>query len=96
MKSWSYEEMLRALRIVALTDDARLQLFFQKPLGPEASWYLGVSDSIMPALRQRGWVRFVGFSNEAGALVTTRGRGDVRRVVLTEKGKLQVQKEEQL
>lgn len=85
-------DLRRALRVIAMTDEARMFLFVRRPpeLSPEAEWFLMNIDDLAPELHRRGWVEYAEFTHVPGQVVVTTGKGDVRAVVITELGMKQI------
>lgn len=83
-------DLLRVLRVVAMTDEERLSFIGGGrgvAVSAEAAWFLEHSDRIMPELHDKGWVEHVPFNHKPGALCASRGRGDLQMVVITEAGR---------
>lgn len=81
---------IRCLRMIALTNEERMKLFAKLPLPPEGEWFLKNIDELAPELKQLGWVEERPFDHVRGAVVVTKGEGDVRMVVATELGRQQL------
>lgn len=90
MKALVKPELLRVLRVVAMSDEERLTFIGggrNINVSEEARWFLEHSDRIMPTLHDKGWVEHVPFNHKPGALCASRGRGDLQMVVITEAGR---------
>lgn len=93
-------DLIRALRIIALSNEARLLRvgFAQVKLrigeattsDPDIDWFLEHVDDLAPELHRRGWVEYAEFTYTPGQVVVTTGNGDLRAVVATELGKRQL------
>lgn len=82
--------LIRALKIVAMSAAERLKLFTFSPArepDPEAIWFLEHIDDLAPELHKRGWVEYGEFKHEPGCVCVTTGRGDLRTVVATDAGR---------
>ena len=86
----SEQDLLRALRIVAMTDEERLQLIPGTEIDEEPAWFLEHIDDLAPELHRRGWVEYREFTHVPGSVVVTTGQGDVRVVVATDLGRKQL------
>lgn len=93
----SVGNLLRCLRVLAMTDEERLRIFRIDPgssnlsqLHAEGRWFLEAVDDLAPALHERGWVEYADFHHEPGAVVVTEGRGDVRKLLITDLGRAQL------
>lgn len=70
-----------------MPDKARLALFAAEPRSARADWFLENIDSVANSLHVEGFVEYLDFNHEPGAVVVTRGEGDIRRVVITDAGR---------
>ena len=81
--------LLRALRIIALTNEERAISFRNQHL-EELHWFVRNIDDLAPELHARGWVEHVVFDRQPGSVVVTDGQGDLRRVEITDLGRKQL------
>ena len=84
----SVKNLLRCLRVCSMTNEARKK--FAIAPSEERDWFLEAIDDLAPALHERGWVAYADFDNEPGAVVVTEGRGDVRKLMITDLGRVQI------
>lgn len=84
--------LLRALRVVALSNEERMFLFVRRPpeFNPEAEWFLEHIDDLAPELHRRGWVDYTPHTQHPGEIVVTTGNGDICALVITELGRKQL------
>jgi hypothetical protein len=83
-------ELIRALRIIAMTDEERLQLIPGTEIDEEPAWFLEHIDGLAPELLKRGWIEHMQFAHQRGCVVVTDGQGDLRRVEITDLGRKQL------
>lgn len=83
-------DLLRALRVVALSNEERMKLLAYEGPATEALWFLEHIDDLAPELHRRGWVEYAEFTHMPGQITVTTGHGDVCAVVATELGKKQI------
>ncbi len=89
----SRENLLRCLRVLALTNEVRMdRTMTLLTADPDADlqWFVECIDDLAPALHERGWVTYEDFKKEPGSVVVTSGQGDVRNLVITDLGRAQI------
>ncbi len=84
------QDLHRALRVVAMTNEERMKLLAYEGPATEALWFLEHIDDLAPELHRRGWVEHRPFTKQPGEVVVTTGHGDVRVVVATDLGRKQL------
>lgn len=86
-------DLIRALRVVALSNEERVQViqrhrsFFEHE---KVMWFLEHVDDLAPELHRRGWVEHRPFTETPGEVVVTTGNGDICTLVVTELGRKQL------
>ena len=94
MKTVPEPDLIRALRVLALSNQERMKLiansYQYRDLSGVGSWFLENINDLAPALHKRGWVEYAEFTHTPGQVVVTTGQGDVRAVVITELGRQQL------
>jgi len=68
-------ELIRAMRVVAMTNEDRMQSLDRGVPTGEMGWFLKNMDELAPELHARGWVRHEDFDHQPGAIVVTDGSG---------------------
>lgn len=88
----SESDLIRALRVVALSNEERMFLFVRRPpeFNPEAEWFLEHIDELARELHRRGWVDYTPHTQHPGEIVVTTGNGDICALVITELGRKQL------
>ena len=84
------QDLLRALRVVAMTNEERMKLLAYEGPAAEALWFLEHIDDLAPELLKRGWIEHMQFAHQRGSVVVTDGQGDLRRVEITDLGRKQL------
>lgn len=83
-------DLIRALRVVALSNEERMKLLAYEGPATEALWFLEHVDDLAPELHRRGWVEHRPFTETPGEVVVTTGNGDICTLVVTELGRKQL------
>ena len=81
------QALLRAMRIVAMTNAKRMKLFTARELDPEAVWFLEHIDELAPELHSNGWVEYGEFKHEPGCVTVTNSIGRLQTIVATDAGR---------
>lgn len=84
------QDLRRALRIVALSNEERMKLLAYEGPATEALWFLEHIDGLAPELLRRGWIEHMQFAHQRGCVVVTDGQGNLRRVEITDLGRKQL------
>lgn len=83
-------DLIRALRVVALTNEERMRAMQIHDSAHDVMWFLEHIDELAPELLRRGWIEHMQFAHQKGCVVVTDGQGDLRRVEITELGRKQL------
>lgn len=96
-------DLIRCLRVLSWSNEDRVIIFGitrlprakagqekSVKLTDEAEWFLRRIDDLAPELHRREWVTYAEFTCVPGEVVVTNGKGDVRAVVITQLGRLQL------
>lgn len=83
-------DLIRALHVVALSNEERMKLLAYEGPATEALWFLEHVDELAPELHRRGWVEHAPFTHTPGEVTVTGACGSLRALVVTELGKKQL------
>lgn len=78
-------QMRRALKVLAMTDTARLAWTIKG--GEEVELFLREVDEVVPKLVRTGWAEHRSWTETPGAVAVTTGNGDLAEVVITARGR---------